>query len=702
MTTFSVKKRPLIFYPAFFLALTVVTATACDDGAGDDGRLTLDNGAAVVPGEEGGLELVIDGRTTLALSARESPTARTFFQDIRAGVAIWDFRRTNEEVFPLDQVGEARRTDDGVTLSYSGSDGEVAGTLTISPAGREATRLRFEVDRDATSLALPLRCHPEGTFHGFGEQYNATDQRGEAFSLFVTEQGIGRDGSFYIVTGDEHTTYFPMPYYLDARGFGVLALTSARVEVDLCAADPEVAWLEVISGEPLELLVFHGPTPADVIRQLGDVVGRPALPPEWAFEGVWVGAQGGEAEVLAIADELEEAGIPASALWVQDWTGHRRNIDGGSGVQFRWAPDPELYPDLAGLIDELHGRGLRFLAYVNPFVDPNLDDFYPEMNERGLLVTDDGEPYVFAAPNGGSAHPDLTNPAARDYLRGVLRGLVETYGMDGWMADYAEYQPLDAELSDGSDPMVYHNLFPIDWHRVNREALEGARPDGDWVSFARSGFTGVQEVAQIHWVGDQEATWSETDGLPTVVPAMLNLGLSGQPYVTHDIAGFSGGPRTKELQMRWTELGAFTPFMRTHEGNRRSENWQWNGDEETIAHFRRFVRVHQALAPDFRALAAEAQETSAPILRHLMLVFPDDAETYGISDQFMIGEDLLVAPVVREGATSRPVYLPAGTWFDVWTGEELEGGGRVEADAPIGAPPVFSRGRDRADLREIE
>ncbi|MGB5545528.1 MAG: TIM-barrel domain-containing protein, partial [Polyangiales bacterium] len=245
------------------------------------------------------------------------------------------------------------------------------------------------------------------------------------------------------------------------------------------------------------------------------------------------------------------------------------------------------------------------------------------------------------------------------------------------------------------------NTFPIDWQRASRNAMQAARPDGDWVIFARSGFTGVQSVAQIHWVGDQETNWSELDGLPTVVPAMLNLGLAGQPFVTHDIAGFArgAGPSSKELFQRWTELGAFTPVMRTHDGADKVNNWRWNKDAETTAHFRKFTFVHCALMNDFMMLAAEAEETGAPILRHLMLVFPNDRETWDISDQFMIGDALLVAPVTEQGATSRSVYFPEGTWYSVWTGEPVQGGQRSVVDAPIGSPSVYSRDADREDLR---
>jgi alpha-glucosidase len=206
----------------------------------------------------------------------------------------------------------------------------------------------------------------------------------------------------------------------------------------------------------------------------------------------------------------------------------------------------------------------------------------------------------------------------------------------------------------------------------------------------------------IHWIGDQEATWAPEDGLPTVVPAMINLGLVGVPFVTHDIAGFSGGPSSKELYLRWSELGAFTPVMRTHEGDNRDSNWRWNSDEETVAHVRRFSRVHEALAPHMARWAREAAVSSMPLVQHMMLAFPEDEATWSLSDQYMLGGELLVAPVVSQGATSRELYLPEGDWVHVWTGETYAGGRTLTVDAPVGAPPVFGRGQDWAELRAVE
>ncbi len=670
----------------------------------------------IVAADDGAVEVIVGAKTTFTLAAT-GPVARNF-QERVVGVGAIVFERITESTDPLS-VRSVVNEGSSARVEYANASGSRTATLTANALDDQSSEFRVElVGPPADSIAVAVRCDADGTFHGFGEQYNATNQRGEAFQLLVNEQGNGRDGSAAPSVGNEHTTYFPMPYYIDARGFGALFDTDRRVDVDLCASDEEIAWFEVNSGAPVQWRVFHGPTALDVIGQLGDLVGRPTQPPAWAYN-LWMAAQGGWANVLGEVSGLEAASIPVSAFWVQDWGGIRMNLDGGSGVQYIWEPDEVLYPDFAGGVADIHEGGYKFLTYANPFiVDPatvreedepaRFAPRFDSMDQMGLLLKNQmGETYIdFVAPNipQGNAHPDFSNSETVEFISELLRDVVDTYDVDGWMADFGEWVPVDSVHEDGGDAIERRNTFPIDWQLANRKALEGARPDGDWVMFARSGWTGVQAVAQIHWVGDQETNWSVLDGLPTVVPAMLNLGLAGQPFVTHDIAGFARGtgPSNRELFQRWTELGAFTPIMRTHDGADKVNNWRWNTDEETTAHFRKFTYVHCALMGDFMTLASDAEETGAPIVRHLMLVFPDDRETWDISDQFVIGDSLLVAPVTEEGATSRSVYFPAGTWYNVWTGEAVQGGQRSTVDAPIGSPPVYSLGQDREDLRNWE
>lgn len=662
---------------------------------------TLSDGTEVHVADDGSVSVWSGDRRVFALAGDPGPRGRRFVETYGGGIGLWSVFRDDEPDLAL-AYESASMTDDVVQVRWTSADGDPLALDISVQVPAETLRVRSTAVPDVDALALPLRCDEGASFHGFGEQYGATDQRGEAFRLWLTEQGIGRDPTLPLLptNGNSHTTYFPMAYYFDPRGFGGLFRTQQPVEVDLCASEPDLAWFEVRDG--IDLSIYAGPTGYDVIRELGDDIGRPSLPPAWAWEP-WIAMQGGQDDVEAEIARLDMSGIPYGAVWVQDWTGIRPNLDGGFGVEYRWRTDTEIYPDLPGMVADLHANGKRFLGYANPFIDPDLDHFEDMSSGDMLLKNPAGEDYVTLAPNIQSAHPDFTALQTEAYVQAELRAMVEDIGMDGWMADFGEWAPLDAVVADGTDPIAYHETFPLRWHAQWRAVMDELRPDGDFAVFARSGSTGVHAVAQIYWIGDQEADFSVHDGLPTVVPAMLNLGLSGIPFVTHDIAGFSGGPSTKELFLRWTELGAFTPIMRTHEGSDKENNWRWESDQETIEHVRRFARVHMALVDEITALAEIAVESGAPIVRPLMLEFPEDPLCVGISDSYLLGPDLLVAPVVQAGARARTVYLPAGaTWFHIWTGDAYEGGQSVDIAAPAGSPPVFSRDADRTDLRAIE
>lgn len=677
--------------------LALVAAPACGTSAETKPTaesFRLGDGSEVAVSASGAIAVRVDGRTVFATADGARVTTATFGERVQGITGIWAFERIDEVRTPSGAYAGAAREGEAVVVRFDGGT-----SIHVAPLRAGATSVRVQTP-EAKSIAVPFACDDDATFFGFGEQYDAVEHRGHAFDLFVTEQGIGRQpGAARAFAGDAHTTYFPMPWFVDARGFGVLAKTPQRTLVDLCKSDAKVAWMEVESGAPVELVVFHGPTPLDVVRELGDEVGRPRVPPPWAF-GTWIGAQGGRDAVLARVAKVEAAKIPAKAIWVQDWTGERRNLDGGFGVQYRWHEDAARYPDLAGMVAELHQRGYRFLSYANPFVVRGLDHF-DAMSAGGMLLKDaDGSVYEHVAPNGKAASPDFTNPATEKYVRDAFRDMVTRLGHDGFMADFGEWAPLDATYASGADARAEHDLFPVRWHSAWRGLFDELRPDGDYAVFARSGWTGVQAVAQIYWVGDQEADFSPHDGLPTVATAMLSLGFAGIPFVTHDVAGFSGGPSSKELYQRWTELGAFSPILRTHDGNKKDANWSWDRDEETTRHFARMSVVHDRLLPDLLALAAEAGRTGAPLVRHLVLAYPADRTSRTTHDEYLLGDRLLVAPVTNAGAASRNVYFPPGSaWFHVFTGARFEGGTTSEVEASIGTPAVFAKDADRADLR---
>lgn len=675
--------------------------------------VVLDPGREVRIEADGSLTLRVDGRDVFATAPGHSPTVHAYDFVFDQALGFYDIRREGEVAVPATRVVRVESVGTRIEVEWASDAGtRVRAQVSDGPAA-DTTRVRFSVlaaPAGHDSLAVPLRCDTEASFFGFGEQYNALDQRGEAFPLLTSEQGIGRGGFLWLIEGDAHTTYLPMPYFLDARGFGAAIETDARVLVDLCQTNPDAAWFDVEQAQPADFVVFHGPTPKDVVRQVGDVYGRPSALEDWAL-GPWIGIQGGQQAVLDEADALDAASVPYTALWAQDWVGRRDFSMNQVGVRYHWTADTTLYPDLAGMVTTLHGRGKRFLAYANPWVvEP--ENHFADMEAAGLLIENAaGATYRMVAPSTQqSSLPDLTLAATHAYIAGFLDAMVTTYGIDGWMCDFGEALPLDAVVSDGTPGVLAHNRFPILWTALNHERLREQRPTGDYALFSRSGWLGSQGQAHIVWIGDQEANDTATDGLPTVVPALLNLGLSGVPFVTHDIAGFSGGPSTFELYRRWTELGAFTTIFRTHEGLRRNENWNWNGSPTadptdvaaSIAHFRRFARIHEALVPYLAGLVDEAAATSVPPMRAMLLEFPDDADARAVEDQFMVGDKLLVAPVVTMGTTSREVYFPAGTYTHALRPTETYvGPRRVVVDAPLGEPPVFWRGTPVVDLSAV-
>jgi alpha-glucosidase len=291
---------------------------------------------------------------------------------------------------------------------------------------------------------------------------------------------------------------------------------------------------------------------------------------------------------------------------------------------------------------------------------------------------------------------DFTNPAAADWFaeRVIGRNMLD-YGLSGWMADFGEYLSIDVRLANGVDARLMHNAWPVLWAEVNARAVASRGKTGEALFFMRAGYTGVQGHCPLLWGGDQCVDFSRHDGLVSVIPAALSSGLMGNAYHHSDIGGYTslfGNVRTPELLMRWAEMAAFTPVMRTHEGNRPRDNLQIDGDPQVLAHFARMTRIWVHLVPYLRALVADATTHGLPAQRPLFLHFEADRRTYAIQDAYLYGSDLLVAPVHQAGAEEWTTYLPSGTeWVHLWSGAVHRGGEMARVSAAIGRPPVFFR-----------
>jgi alpha-glucosidase len=293
---------------------------------------------------------------------------------------------------------------------------------------------------------------------------------------------------------------------------------------------------------------------------------------------------------------------------------------------------------------------------------------------------------------------DLTNPDARTWVKEIIKKELIGSGASGWMADIGEALPWDAKLYKG-DAKTFHNRYAEEWAKINREAIQEANLEDEIVFFSRSGYTRSPTYTTLFWLGDQLVSWDEHDGIKTAVTGLLSSGISGYSLNHSDIGGYTtiSNPlmdyhRSKELLMRWIEMNAFTTIFRSHEGNQPANNHQFYSDDETMAHFAKFSKVYFALKDYRKQLVKEASETGAPVVRHLFLNYPDDKNVYRIvNEQFMLGDQFIIAPVLDSGVKETELYLPAGEWQHLWSNKKvtLKTGKKINIATPIGKPAVF-------------
>jgi alpha-glucosidase len=598
----------------------------------------------------------------------------------------------NRGNFRIEDRVEARlplvRVGDGL-LGVEG--GRPLLRVAVEPRPGGAT-LRFDaLDARVNRLWLRLPAEPGEAVWGGGEQMSYLDLRGRRYPIWTSEPGVGRDKTTLVTMqadvagdagGDYWTTNFPQPTFLSSRGYAAHLGTTAWSALDF--RDPayhELEWwagsgtVELDAGDPAALARLN-------TRRFGS---SPALP-GWVGDGVILGLKRGEAHALEKLEVARRAGIPVAALWCEDWAGVRRTSF-GTRLFWDWRWSRERYPALDRLIPRLRGEGVRFLGYANPYL---CDDgaLFPEAAAAGhLALGPDGEVGRVDFGEFACGTLDMTSEAACAWFRDrVLREGMLDLGMSGWMADFGEYLPTDLRLRAG-DPWLEHNRWPVRWAVLNADATAGR---DEAVFFMRAGFTGAPRHCPLLWAGDQCVDFSRHDGLVTAVTGAVSAGLVGVRHHHGDIGGYTslfGLKRTPELFMRWAELAAFTAAMRTHEGNRPEENFQWWESEAAMAHLARMAGVFRRLAP-YRA----GLEPHLPWQRALPLHFPEDRGGWACHDQFLLGPDLLVAPVHAAGAETWEAWLPEGAdWVHAWSGRRFPGGQRMPVPAPLGQPPVFAR-----------
>ncbi|PAN31418.1 hypothetical protein PAHAL_5G418100 [Panicum hallii] len=570
-------------------------------------------------------------------------------------------------------------------------------------------------------------------FYGFGEQFSRVEFKGKRVPVLVQEQGIGRGDQpitfaanlvSYRSGGNWSTTYAPSPFYMTSKMRSLYLEGYDYSIFDL--TKPDRVQIQIF-GNSVQGRILDGDSPTQLLTSYTESTGRPPVLPRWITSGAVVGMQGGTDTVRRVWKELQDYDVPVSAFWLQDWVGQRKTAI-GSQLWWNWEVDDAHYNGWKDLVSDLRSSGIRTMTYCNPCLVP-MDQkpntkrhLFEEAKKLGILVKDEaGEPYMMPNTAFDVAMLDFTNPEARAWFKKILRGMVDD-GVSGWMADFGEGLPLDARLHSGEDPVAAHNRYPELWARVNREFADewqagsvaataaeedggGAGGDDGLVFFVRSGFRESSRWAMLFWEGDQMVSWQANDGIKSSVVGLLSGGLSGFPLNHSDAGGyctvdlpFLRYRRGEELLLRWMEVNAFTVVFRTHEGNKPASNCQFYSNSRTLAHFARCAKLYKAWEFYRAQLVREAAAAGLPVARHLFLHYPADERVQALTyQQFLVGTEMLVVPVLDKGRSAVTAYFPAGAgaWRHVWTGDEYgagaQGGFEAEVQAPVGYPAVFVR-----------
>lgn len=591
---------------------------------------------------------------------------------------------------------EWQETPHGVDFLW---DGRPVARLILSGGSIDITALEAGYDR----LFVRFYAAPGEAVWGGGEQMSYLALNGRRFPIWTSEPGVGRDKTTELTRimdaegmagGDYWNTNYPQPTFLTSRWLAVHLDASCYSALDFTSADRHE--VEIWSASA-RFEIFGAAGPCELVSQLSARFGRQPELPDWAISGAILGLKSGASSFDRL-EKFVDAGAVISGLWCEDWAGIRETSF-GRRLFWDWhngARSAARYPALRDKITALTARGIRFLAYANPYIAVD-GELYDDAKKAGhfCLRQDSDEVHLVDFGEFECGVVDFTRAETRAWFAERILGQeMLDIGISGWMADFGEYLPTDLRLADGSDPMEAHNLWPVLWAQVNAMALESRGKTGDAVFFMRAGFSGVQRHCPLLWAGDQSVDFTRHDGIGTVITGALSAGLVGNAYSHSDCGGYTslhGNVRSEELMQRWCELAAFAPVMRSHEGNRPDDNLQYDSTPELLRCFARWSRAHAHLAPYVRHLCREARELGLPTQRPLFLHYPEDSRLFTVQDQFLYGADLLVAPVIEAGATSRQVILPgSGIWRHCWTGKDFTPGA-YEVAAPIGQPALFYR-----------
>ncbi len=548
-------------------------------------------------------------------------------------------------------------------------------------------------------MRLMLPSEADEGFYGTGEVFTEFNLKGEKTNIWVAEHInvkqttkkmlnnlVGFKNVNFVRGFTNYESYYEQPTFISSKKYFYYSETTSR---SVFKFDKDKTIIQTNQIAPFWLSFANDFE--SLMTNLTDIVGRQPELPDWVYDGQILGIQGGTDIMLNKYNKVLEHNGKVNGIWIQDWEG-RRVTAVGKQLFWNWEWDKELYPDLDKVIKDLNKKGVKVLGYCNPFLAIE-KPLYKEATAKGYCVKDtDGNDYLVKITTFPAAMVDLTNPDAYNWLKEIIKKNMIEFGLSGWMADFGEYLPTDCVLFSGEDAEYVHNTWPARWAQLNREALEETGNVGKIMFFTRAGYTGTPKYSTMMWNGDNHPDFSKDFGLPSIIPAMLSLTLCGCGLSHSDIGGYTSllnMRRNKDVYKRWFEMNTFTVLMRGHEGLNPDINIQFDADEDILEFASKMSRIHANLKPYLKEAVEKNAKEGVGVVRPLFFYY-DESEAFNNGYEYLLGRDILVAPVLRPNAETQKVYLPNDEWIHLWTGKEYTGG-TYEFEVPYGQIPVFVR-----------
>ena len=502
--------------------------------------------------------------------------------------------------------------------------------------------------------------------YGLGERFTPFVKNGQVVDMWNEDGGTASE-----------QTYKNIPFYLSSFGYGVLVNHPEKVSFEVGSEKVSRVGFSV-PGESLEYFIIYGTEPKKVLERYTALTGRPALPPAWSF-GLWLTTSFttdyDEKTVTGFIRGMADRGLPLHVFHFDCFW-----MKGFHWCDFQW--DPDVFPEPGAMLKRLKERGLRICVWINPYIAQRSHLFEEGMEKGYLLKRPNGDVWQCDLWQAGMGIVDFTNPGACKWFADKLRTLVDM-GVDCFKTDFGERIPTDVMYHDGSDPVKMHNYYTLLYNRTVFRALEEKLGKGKAVLFARSATAGSQQFP-VHWGGDCSATY---ESMAETLRGGLSLCLSGFGFWSHDIGGFES-TAPPDVYKRWIAFGLLSSHSRLHGSS--SYRVPWLYDEESVDVLRHFTRLKCRLMPYLFGKALEAHNKGIPVMRAMVLEFPDDPACELLDRQYMLGDALLIAPVFRKDGKVK-YYLPEKQWTDFITGKVKKGGEWLDETHGFSSVPLLAR-----------